>query len=281
VDFNFRVGIVSMYRAQIMELRRAFESRFGVNVTSHVDFNTVDGFQGQEKDIIILSCVRAGPGLQNVGFLSDVRRMNVALTRARASLFVLGHCPTLERSDRTWKEIITDARERGHLIEANVDFFTAPKGKVLKSPPKPPKKAAIDPQPIPTTLVPARSIGPNGTTNSILSQRPPVSPSSPASAPLPSGLVPARKPSLSQPPAASPGASSTSKKTATQSSDAKSSGTAPAPSQPPAGSGPKPTQNPRPAPPVKRPKQPPSLFIPKKRPLPGGGGGGPPNKKRA
>jgi senataxin len=70
VDFNFRVGIVSMYRAQILELRRAFESRFGSSVTNQVDFNTVDGFQGQEKDIIILSCVRAGPGLQTVGFLS-------------------------------------------------------------------------------------------------------------------------------------------------------------------------------------------------------------------
>ena len=70
MDFNFRVGVVSMYRAQILELRRAFESRFGIDITSQVDFNTVDGFQGQEKDIIILSCVRAGPGLQNVGFLS-------------------------------------------------------------------------------------------------------------------------------------------------------------------------------------------------------------------
>lgn len=48
---------------------------------------------------------------------ADVRRMNVALTRARASLFVLGHCPTLERSDKTWKDIITDARDRGCLIE--------------------------------------------------------------------------------------------------------------------------------------------------------------------
>jgi senataxin len=75
VDFNFRVGVVSMYRAQILELRRAFESRFGVDVTNHVDFNTVDGFQGQEKDIIILSCVRAGPGLQNVGFLSGTFRL--------------------------------------------------------------------------------------------------------------------------------------------------------------------------------------------------------------
>jgi senataxin len=70
VDFNFRVGVVSMYRAQILELRRAFESRFGSGVTNQVDFNTVDGFQGQEKDIIILSCVRAGPGLKTVGFLS-------------------------------------------------------------------------------------------------------------------------------------------------------------------------------------------------------------------
>ncbi len=43
--------------------------------------------------------------------------MNVALTRARASLFVLGHCPTLERSDNTWKDIISDARARDCLIE--------------------------------------------------------------------------------------------------------------------------------------------------------------------
>jgi superfamily I DNA and/or RNA helicase len=46
--------------------------------------------------------------------------MNVALTRARASLFVLGHCPTLERSDKTWKDIISDARERGCLVEVGV-----------------------------------------------------------------------------------------------------------------------------------------------------------------
>jgi senataxin len=84
VDFNFRVGVVSMYRAQIVELRRAFESRFGADITSQVDFNTVDGFQGQEKDVIILSCVRAGPGLQNVGFLSGTSR----------TLTLLGVCET-------------------------------------------------------------------------------------------------------------------------------------------------------------------------------------------
>jgi senataxin len=70
VNLDSRVGIVSMYRAQIFELRRAFEERFGRDIAGRVDFNTVDGFQGQEKDIIILSCVRAGPGLQSVGFLA-------------------------------------------------------------------------------------------------------------------------------------------------------------------------------------------------------------------
>jgi senataxin len=70
VDFSFRVGVVSMYRGQIQELRRAFVNRFGADIVSKVDFNTVDGFQGQEKDIIILSCVRASPGGTSVGFLS-------------------------------------------------------------------------------------------------------------------------------------------------------------------------------------------------------------------
>lgn len=72
IDFSYRVGIVSMYRAQIVELRRQFERRFGSQIIDTVDFNTVDGFQGQEKDVIILSCVRSGPGLQSVGFLSGM-----------------------------------------------------------------------------------------------------------------------------------------------------------------------------------------------------------------
>lgn len=70
VDFTLRIGVVSMYKAQINALRRMFVDRFGNDILSKIDFNTVDGFQGQEKDIIILSCVRAGPGLQTVGFLS-------------------------------------------------------------------------------------------------------------------------------------------------------------------------------------------------------------------
>ena len=140
VNFDFRIGVVSMYRAQIMELKRLFEQRFGKELVGKIDFNTVDGFQGQEKDVIILSCVRAGPGLQSVGFLSgvyfairsfndyvlivqtDTRRMNVALTRAKSSLFILGNAPTLERSDGTWRQIIEDARSSSSLVNVIISL---------------------------------------------------------------------------------------------------------------------------------------------------------------
>ncbi|KAI6114047.1 SEN1 N terminal-domain-containing protein [Pisolithus sp. B1] len=117
MDLDFHVGVVSMYRGQVNELQRTFERRFGNDIRGKIHFNTVDGFQGQEKDIIILSCVRAGPGLQTVGFLADVRRMNVALTRAKSSLFILGNAPTLERSNQDWREIVGNARSRGVLTD--------------------------------------------------------------------------------------------------------------------------------------------------------------------
>lgn len=70
VDFDYRIGIVSMYRAQVQEFRIAFRSKYGRDINGKIDFNTVDGFQGQEKDIIILSCVRAGTTLNSIGFLA-------------------------------------------------------------------------------------------------------------------------------------------------------------------------------------------------------------------
>jgi senataxin len=79
VSLDFRVGVVSMYSAQVTELRRVFSQRLEKDVVEKIHFHTVDGFQGQEKDVIILSCVRAGPGLQNVGFLAgaDVCRRDL------------------------------------------------------------------------------------------------------------------------------------------------------------------------------------------------------------
>ncbi|KAF8516825.1 SEN1 N terminal-domain-containing protein [Hysterangium stoloniferum] len=119
IDFDFRIGIIAMYRAQLMELKKKFRAFFGADIVGKVDFNTVDGFQGQEKDIIILSCVRAGPGVQSIGFLTDQRRLNVAITRARSSLFILGHAATLERSDQMWKHIVQDARSTSRMFDVS------------------------------------------------------------------------------------------------------------------------------------------------------------------
>ncbi|KAJ7175856.1 SEN1 N terminal-domain-containing protein [Mycena filopes] len=128
VNFDGQVGgLIAMYRAQIVELRRQFILAFGSDVLQLVDFGTVDGFQGQEKSIIILSCVRSGPGLDRIGHLSDGRRMNVALTRAKSSLFILGNAPTLSRSDKLWSSIISDARSRDSLVEVDGAYFTCTK----------------------------------------------------------------------------------------------------------------------------------------------------------
>ncbi|RLN46974.1 hypothetical protein BBJ29_003259 [Phytophthora kernoviae] len=76
-----KVGMITPYSQQMEELRNRFRRALGERYEQEVEINTVDGFQGREKDIIILSTVRADPKA-GVGFLNDIRRMNVALTRA-------------------------------------------------------------------------------------------------------------------------------------------------------------------------------------------------------
>ncbi|KAM6494154.1 SEN1 N terminal domain containing protein [Amanita muscaria] len=161
VNLDLRVGVVTMYRAQVVELRRHFEQQLKEKLDGIVDFNTVDGFQGQEKDIIILSCVRGGVNQDTVGFLADTRRMNVALTRAKSSLFILGNAGTLERSNETWAEIIADARSRSCLIDVDTSFFTAPtsSGSVTAAPRK--VKPAPTTIPVPTNLVTPKSFKAN------------------------------------------------------------------------------------------------------------------------
>ncbi|WVN90408.1 uncharacterized protein L203_105644 [Cryptococcus depauperatus CBS 7841] len=125
INLAMRVGVITMYKEQLWELKRKFTQAFGSTVLELVEFNTVDGFQGQEKDIIILSCVRSGPNLHRIGFLKDIRRMNVALTRAKSSLFIFGSASTLERSDERWKIIVRDAKDRGFFINYTSTTFSA------------------------------------------------------------------------------------------------------------------------------------------------------------
>jgi len=79
-----------------------------------IELNTVDAFQGREKDIIVISCVRSND-MGNIGFLSDTRRMNVALTRARYGLFVIGNAATLRQNEH-WSGLIDHAQSENSLV---------------------------------------------------------------------------------------------------------------------------------------------------------------------
>ena len=90
------VGLISPYKAQVQFLRQLLKKdSFFKPYRSAITVNTVDGFQGQERDVILISLVRANEEGQ-IGFLNDLRRMNVAITRARMKLIILGYIGTLE-----------------------------------------------------------------------------------------------------------------------------------------------------------------------------------------
>ena len=89
--------------------------KFYRRLRGQVSLNTVDGFQGQERDVIIISMVRDNEK-GDIGFLGDLRRMNVAITRARMKLIVIGNSETLSRH-RFYNALFEHFRDRGEVIE--------------------------------------------------------------------------------------------------------------------------------------------------------------------
>lgn len=95
ISDDISIGIISPYKAQINVLQNIFEGNTTENNLSiKVNINTIDSFQGQEKDIIYISLARCNEKGE-IGFLSDVRRMNVAMTRARKKLVIIGDSATI------------------------------------------------------------------------------------------------------------------------------------------------------------------------------------------
>ena len=107
------IGIITPYAGQVRAIRDMIPESM-----QDVEVRTVDGYQGREKDVIIFSSVRSNPD-GNVGFLSDRRRLNVALTRSRRGLIVVGNPETL-RHDENWRAWIDHIRssklEAWHLL---------------------------------------------------------------------------------------------------------------------------------------------------------------------
>jgi superfamily I DNA and/or RNA helicase len=153
------IGVISFYQGQVLNLKRLLQPPFSSSSSSssssshhgskadggvgrclydliprdfelNIEVNTVDGFQGKEKDIIILSCVRCSSEavssrsssnnhrtnkINVIGFVADARRLNVAITRAKRCLLIVGCADTLS-CDETWAHLISSLRERGYLI---------------------------------------------------------------------------------------------------------------------------------------------------------------------
>ncbi|KAH3763650.1 P-loop nucleoside triphosphate hydrolase superfamily protein [Pelomyxa schiedti] len=104
------MGVITPYSAQCCELRLLLSE-----LSYQVEVNTVDGFQGRERDVVIVSTVRSND-CGSLGFLKDFRRLNVALTRARLALWVVGNACTL-RQHPVWNAFIVFARDHDSYID--------------------------------------------------------------------------------------------------------------------------------------------------------------------
>lgn len=109
-----KVAVITPYAQQCKLLRNSFSDLLGPQYENFVEVNTVDGFQGREANIVIFSAVRAS-GSHGIGFLSDVRRMNVALTRAKHFLFVIARCESVGVNPY-WFDLVQHARETNAVV---------------------------------------------------------------------------------------------------------------------------------------------------------------------
>ncbi|KAL7717469.1 Splicing endonuclease positive effector sen1 [Entamoeba marina] len=115
---SWEIGIVTPYRQQLLMIKMGIAASEILKDKKNIIVNTVDGFQGREMDIIVFSCVRSSQGRKTIGFLSDIRRMNVALTRAKNALWVVGNVETL-LCNKHWADYISWLREKNFIIEVS------------------------------------------------------------------------------------------------------------------------------------------------------------------
>uniref|UniRef100_F6HG17 UvrD-like helicase ATP-binding domain-containing protein n=1 Tax=Vitis vinifera TaxID=29760 RepID=F6HG17_VITVI len=114
------IGVISPYAAQVVAIQDKLGQKYEKLGNFSVKVKTVDGFQGGEEDIIIICTVRSNTG-GSIGFLSNPQRTNVALTRARYCLWILGNERTLANSESIWEDLVLDAKKRKCFFNADED----------------------------------------------------------------------------------------------------------------------------------------------------------------
>ena len=114
IDFK-NIGIITPYVAQKMLIEKELKEEFEDEDIINLQISSVDGFQGREKDFIILSNVRSNPD-GNIGFLNDYRRLNASITRAKYGMIVIGDINCLSKN-QIWSEFIKYYSDKGLLVE--------------------------------------------------------------------------------------------------------------------------------------------------------------------
>jgi senataxin len=118
LSLRSRVAIITPYSQQSVLLKSTFLKALGNDFSRLIEVNTVDAFQGREANIVIFSAVRAA-GSHGIGFLSDVRRMNVALTRAKHFLFIIARCQSITVNPY-WRDLVEHARESNAVVRVPI-----------------------------------------------------------------------------------------------------------------------------------------------------------------
>ena len=114
------IGVVTPYRGQVELVQKLLSSE---EEFAGLEVNSVDGYQGREKEVILFSCVRANED-GRVGFLADWRRLNVGLTRSRRGLVIFGHLATL-RNDPVWAAWLDHMAGAGALTVTDAPLESA------------------------------------------------------------------------------------------------------------------------------------------------------------
>lgn len=114
------IGVISFYAAQVSAIQGRLGQKYEKSDKFTVKVKSVDGFQGGEEDVIILSTVRSNRR-KNIGFISNSQRINVALTRARHCLWIVGDATTLGNSNSEWEAVVSDAKDRQCYFNAEED----------------------------------------------------------------------------------------------------------------------------------------------------------------
>ncbi|XP_055800621.1 uncharacterized protein LOC129870064 isoform X2 [Solanum dulcamara] len=114
------IGVISPYAAQVLAIKGKLGQKYDTHDGFEVKVKSVDGFQGGEEDIIIISTVRSNSA-GSIGFLSSLQRTNVALTRARHCVWILGNERTLLQSNSIWQALVHDTKDRQCFFHAEED----------------------------------------------------------------------------------------------------------------------------------------------------------------